>query len=127
MKGDGDGERDIALKTYLGEEFAALAAVRKDVRSVLAVCMGIQAHLRKLTPEEKKKQVGRGCSFHVDIELVQRHGASALGSMAPERAETCEVSPRRPGPIKLRTIFPHTSVMSKPHQLQYGRNKSSFS
>ena len=29
-------------------------------------------------------------------------------------------------PIKLRTIFPHTSVLSKPHQLQYGVKNSSF-
>ena len=32
-----------------------------------------------------------------------------------------------PGPIKLRTIFPHSSVLSKPPQLQYWVNKSSFS
>ena len=32
-----------------------------------------------------------------------------------------------PGPIKLRTIFPDTSVLSKPHQLQYWGNTSSFS
>ena len=32
-----------------------------------------------------------------------------------------------PGPIKLRNIFPHTSVLAKPPQLPYGPNKSSFS
>jgi hypothetical protein len=32
-----------------------------------------------------------------------------------------------PGPIKLRTIFPHTSVLSKPPQLPHGVNKSNFS
>ena len=32
-----------------------------------------------------------------------------------------------PGPIKLRTIFPHTSVLSKPPQLPHGVNKSIFS
>ena len=32
-----------------------------------------------------------------------------------------------PGPIKLRTIFPHTPILSKPPQLPYGANKSSFS
>ena len=32
-----------------------------------------------------------------------------------------------PGPKKLRTIFPHISVLSKPPQLPYGVNKSSFS
>ena len=31
-----------------------------------------------------------------------------------------------PGPIKLRTNFPLTSVLSKPPQLQYGTNKSVF-
>ena len=28
--------------------------------------------------------------------------------------------PEHAGPIKLRTIFPHTSVVSKPPQLPYG-------
>ena len=31
-----------------------------------------------------------------------------------------------PGPIKLRTIFPHTSVLSKPPQLPYGAKKYCF-
>ena len=34
--------------------------------------------------------------------------------------------PAAPGPRKLRTIFPHTSVLSKPPQLPYGANKNGW-